>query len=78
MLVLDDEPHARQRRILLPPLKGERMDHSLTLCRSQHWVSLFPAASRFGRSALCPHRRTPAPTHNGKGRQCYRRSTGRV
>jgi cytochrome P450 len=23
--VLDDEPHARQRRILLPPLKGERM-----------------------------------------------------
>lgn len=25
VLVLDDEPHARQRRILLPPLKGERM-----------------------------------------------------
>ena len=25
VLVLDDEPHARQRRILMPPLKGERM-----------------------------------------------------
>jgi cytochrome P450 len=25
VLVLDDEPHARQRRVLLPPLKGERM-----------------------------------------------------
>ena len=25
VLVLDDEPHARQRRILLPPLKGDRM-----------------------------------------------------
>jgi cytochrome P450 len=25
VLVLDDEPHVRQRRILLPPLKGERM-----------------------------------------------------
>src|SRR2546428_2277690 len=25
VLVLDDEPHLRQRRILLPPLKGERM-----------------------------------------------------
>jgi cytochrome P450 len=25
VLVLDDEPHARQRRILLPSLKGERM-----------------------------------------------------
>src|SRR5579862_8189435 len=25
VLVLDDEPHMRQRRILLPPLKGERM-----------------------------------------------------
>lgn len=25
VLVLDDEPHLRQRRLLLPPLKGERM-----------------------------------------------------
>ena len=25
VLVLDDEPHAQQRRVLLPPLKGERM-----------------------------------------------------
>jgi len=25
VLVLDDEPHAEQRRVLLPPLKGERM-----------------------------------------------------
>jgi cytochrome P450 len=25
VLVLDDEPHTRQRRVLLPPLKGERM-----------------------------------------------------
>ena len=25
VLVLDDEPHARQRRVLLPPLKGDRM-----------------------------------------------------
>jgi cytochrome P450 len=25
VLVLDDEPHARQRRILLPPVKGDRM-----------------------------------------------------
>ena len=25
VLVLDDELHARQRRVLLPPLKGERM-----------------------------------------------------
>ncbi|HZY88700.1 MAG TPA: cytochrome P450 [Gemmataceae bacterium] len=25
VLVLDGEPHARQRRVLLPPLKGERM-----------------------------------------------------
>jgi cytochrome P450 len=25
VLVLDEQPHARQRRILLPPLKGERM-----------------------------------------------------
>jgi cytochrome P450 len=25
VLVLDDEPHLRQRRMLLPPLKGERM-----------------------------------------------------
>src|SRR5262249_37806335 len=25
VLVLDDDAHARQRRILLPPLKGERM-----------------------------------------------------
>jgi cytochrome P450 len=25
VLVLDDEPHDRQRRVLLPPLKGERM-----------------------------------------------------
>lgn len=25
VLVLDEEPHARQRRVLLPPLKGDRM-----------------------------------------------------
>ena len=25
VLVLDDDPHVRQRRVLLPPLKGERM-----------------------------------------------------
>lgn len=25
VIVLDEEPHARQRRVLLPPLKGERM-----------------------------------------------------
>jgi cytochrome P450 len=25
VIVLDDEPHARQRRVLMPPLKGERM-----------------------------------------------------
>src|SRR5207237_3006459 len=25
VLILDDEPHARQRRVLLPPLKGQRM-----------------------------------------------------
>src|SRR4029077_13969536 len=25
VLVLDEMPHARQRRVLLPPLKGERM-----------------------------------------------------
>lgn len=25
VLVLDEQPHARQRRVLLPPLKGERM-----------------------------------------------------
>ena len=25
VLVLDDAPHMRQRRVLLPPLKGERM-----------------------------------------------------
>src|SRR5205807_2817074 len=25
VLVLDEAPHARQRRVLLPPLKGERM-----------------------------------------------------
>jgi len=25
LIVLDDEPHARQRRVQQPPLKGERM-----------------------------------------------------
>ncbi|MGE3313712.1 MAG: cytochrome P450, partial [Planctomycetaceae bacterium] len=25
VLVLDDEPHQRQRRVLVPPLQGERM-----------------------------------------------------
>src|SRR5215208_2393504 len=25
VLVVDDQPHARQRRLLLPPFKGERM-----------------------------------------------------
>lgn len=28
VLVLDEEPHARQRRVLLPPFKGERMRSS--------------------------------------------------
>jgi cytochrome P450/diketogulonate reductase-like aldo/keto reductase len=33
VLVLDDEPHARQRRVLLPPLKGERMRAFFTAMR---------------------------------------------
>jgi cytochrome P450 family 135 len=34
VLVLDDEPHARQRRLLLPPLKGERMRSFFDAMRS--------------------------------------------
>jgi cytochrome P450 len=34
VLVLDEEPHARQRRILLPPLKGERMRSFFDAMRS--------------------------------------------
>ncbi len=43
VLVLDDEPHARQRRVLLPPLKGERMRsffdsmQATTLAAVQAW-----------------------------------------
>ena len=44
VLVLDDEQHARQRRVLLPPLKGERMRsffdamQTLTLESLQAWA----------------------------------------
>jgi unspecific monooxygenase len=34
VLVLDDEPHRKQRRILLPPLKGERMRSFFEAMRS--------------------------------------------
>jgi cytochrome P450 len=43
VLVLDDEPHARQRRVLQPPFKGERMRsffdamHSATLEAVRDW-----------------------------------------
>lgn len=35
VLVLDEEPHARQRRVLLPPLKGERMRTFFDAMRSE-------------------------------------------
>jgi cytochrome P450 len=44
VLVLDDAPHARQRRVLLPPLKGERMKtffdamQSETLAVADDWA----------------------------------------
>ncbi len=44
VLVLDDERHARQRRALLPPLKGERMRtffdamQSEALAVAEHWA----------------------------------------
>jgi cytochrome P450 len=44
VLVLDEEPHARQRRVLLPPLKGERMRtffeamQSETLAVAEQWA----------------------------------------
>jgi cytochrome P450 len=34
VLILDDEPHGRQRRLLLPPLKGERMRSFFEAMRS--------------------------------------------
>ncbi|CAN0251328.1 unnamed protein product, partial [Phaeothamnion confervicola] len=44
VLVLDEEPHVRQRRVLLPPLKGERMRtffdamQSETLAVAEQWA----------------------------------------
>ena len=44
VLVLDEDPHARQRRVLLPPLKGERMRtffdamQSETLAVAEQWA----------------------------------------
>ena len=35
VLVLDDAPHVRQRRVLLPPLKGERMRTFFTAMQSE-------------------------------------------
>jgi cytochrome P450 len=35
VLVLDEDPHARQRRILMPPLKGERMQNFFTAMQSE-------------------------------------------
>lgn len=35
VLVLDDAPHVRQRRILLPPLKGERMRQFFAVMQSE-------------------------------------------
>jgi cytochrome P450 len=35
VLVLDEDPHARQRRILMPPLKGERMRNFFTAMRAE-------------------------------------------
>ncbi|MFT4584158.1 MAG: cytochrome P450 [Gammaproteobacteria bacterium] len=35
VLVLDEDPHARQRRILMPPLKGERMQHFFEAMQSE-------------------------------------------
>ncbi|MCB1747867.1 MAG: cytochrome P450 [Gammaproteobacteria bacterium] len=48
VLVLDDEPHARQRRALLPPLKGERMRQFFeamqaeALATAQAWAGAGP------------------------------------
>ena len=55
VLVLDDERHARQRRVLLPPLKGERMRsffdsmQAATLEAVQAW----PVGGTLG-IVLCP------------------------
>jgi len=35
VLVLDDAPHSRQRRILMPPLKGERMLNFFEVMQSE-------------------------------------------
>jgi len=49
VLVLDDEPHARQRRVLLPPLKGERMRAFFTAMRQATLdvVGTWPLGKRF-------------------------------
>src|SRR3954462_9845721 len=40
VLVLDDEPHARQRRVLLPPLKGERMRSFFDTRKAATWEAM--------------------------------------
>jgi len=50
VLVLDEQPHARQRRVLLPPLKGERM---------RAWFDAMQAATLDELSALPQGRPVP-------------------
>lgn len=49
VLVLDDEPHDRQRRVLLPPLKGERMRAFFSAMQQAtlEEVRTWPAGKRF-------------------------------
>jgi cytochrome P450 len=57
VLVLDDAPHARQRRVLVPPLKGERMRAFFDAMRSETLdaVRAWPVGTPF--PALPPMRR---------------------
>lgn len=48
VLVLDEEPHARQRRVLLPPLKGERMRTFFDAMQSE----TLAIAAEWGRGAV--------------------------
>jgi cytochrome P450 len=59
VLVLDGAPHAEQRRVLVPPLKGDRMRAFFDAMRLEtlEWLRTLPLGRPF--AALAPLRRIP-------------------
>jgi cytochrome P450 len=53
VLVLDEDAHVRQRRVLVPPLKGDRMRRSSTPCGPRRATKSAPGRAA-GRCQCCP------------------------